>query len=77
MRGSKEPGKGERKRREREMGMKAGATILHAKRRERERENRAVPLQYEVVQWAYLNRDRRLRLIIATVRSRGAREKKK
>lgn len=51
--------------------LKAGATILHAERR-----GRVIPLLYEVVQKAYLNRDRRLRLIIGTVRSRGARKKK-
>ena len=51
--------------------MKAGATILHA-----ERKGRVIPLLYEVVQKAYLNRDHRLRLIIGTVRSRGARKKK-
>lgn len=60
--------------RELETLLKAGATILHADREDRE--SREAPLHYKVVQKSYLNRDRRLRLIIGTVRSRGAREKK-
>lgn len=47
--------------------LKAGATILHAEKKTTEG-----PLHDKK---AYLNRDRRLRLKVGTVRSEGAREK--